>query len=272
MQWVETTGRTVDEAKDRALDQLGVAEDDAEFEILEEPRAGIFGRLRGEARVRARVRPTKPRAKVERRNRRSSRPERREKVGTDKVAAGVPAPATKAARPKKRATPERTPVPRPAPSPPIKEPDMSDQRDLAVTFLAGLLESFSLEGRIDTAVDGDDCEVRVHGTDLGLLIGPRGLTLAAIQDLTRLAAQREGREGRLSVDVSGYRERRRQALERFTRQIASEVEATGEARVLEPMSAADRKIVHDTAATIPGVASASEGEDPARRVVIRPAE
>src|SRR5438270_6488183 len=70
MEWVETTGRTLEEAKDAALDQLGVDEQDAEFEVLEEPKSGLFGRLRQEARVRARVRPTRPRPKVERRDRR----------------------------------------------------------------------------------------------------------------------------------------------------------------------------------------------------------
>ena len=70
MQWVEVTGRTVEEAKEAALDQLGVDEQDAEFEVLEEPKSGLFGRLRAEARVRARVIPTSPRPKVERRERR----------------------------------------------------------------------------------------------------------------------------------------------------------------------------------------------------------
>src|SRR5215218_9666657 len=69
MEWVETTGRTVEEAKDAALDQLGVDEQDAEFEVLEEAKSGLFGRLRQEARVRARVRPTTPRAKAEGRGR-----------------------------------------------------------------------------------------------------------------------------------------------------------------------------------------------------------
>src|SRR5918912_1598326 len=73
MEWVEVTGRTVEEAKDAALDQLGVDEAEAEFEILEEPKAGLFGRLRSEARVRARVMPTAPRPKVERRERRRPR-------------------------------------------------------------------------------------------------------------------------------------------------------------------------------------------------------
>ena len=70
MEWVETTGRTVEEAKDSALDQLGVDEEDAEFEILEQPKLGLFGRLRAEARVRARVRPTTPRPKEDRGRRR----------------------------------------------------------------------------------------------------------------------------------------------------------------------------------------------------------
>ena len=72
MEWVETTGKTVDEAKDKALDQLGVHIEDAEFEVLEEPKAGLFGRVRGEARVRARVRPAQVRQKLDRRDRKRS--------------------------------------------------------------------------------------------------------------------------------------------------------------------------------------------------------
>ena len=80
MEWVETTGDTLEEAKNAALDQLGVAEDEADFEIIEEPRPGLFGRTRGEARVRARVRPTTPRGKSERdRNNRRDRNSRGDK-------------------------------------------------------------------------------------------------------------------------------------------------------------------------------------------------
>src|SRR3954451_12034000 len=75
MEWVETTGRTLEEAKERALDQLGVHEEDAEFDVVEEPRVGLFGRMRGEARVRARVRPTQPRPKTERRDRKRRKPD-----------------------------------------------------------------------------------------------------------------------------------------------------------------------------------------------------
>ena len=82
MEWVETTGRTVEEAKDAALDQLGVDEHDAEFELVEEPKFGLFGRLRAEARVRARVRPTTPRPKDDRRDRRKRKP----RAGSDEAA------------------------------------------------------------------------------------------------------------------------------------------------------------------------------------------
>src|SRR5579859_7045189 len=86
MEWVETTGRSIDEAKDAALDRLGVDEEDAEFEILEEPKLGLFGRLRAEARVRARVRPTTPRPKDDHRDRK-----RRKRPGEDSTtAAGTP--------------------------------------------------------------------------------------------------------------------------------------------------------------------------------------
>src|SRR6266581_7707333 len=90
MEWVETTGRSVDEAREVALDRLGVGEDDAEFELLEEPKSGLFGRIRTEARVRARVRPTSPRPKEDRRDRRRrSKP----RTSTNRKEAAQPAAA-----------------------------------------------------------------------------------------------------------------------------------------------------------------------------------
>ena len=94
-----------------------------------------------------------------------------------------------------------------------------------------------------------------------------------MQELARTRLQRAtegGRGARLRVDIGGYRERRREALERFTRQVAEQVLASGEAKALEPMSAPDRKVVHDTVNTIDGVRSVSDGEDPRRRVLLVP--
>jgi len=265
MEWVETTARTMEEAKDLALDRLGVGEDEAEFEILEEPRAGLFGRVRGEARVRARVRPTHPRPKTERRDRRPRR-------------------TTGPASASDIAGDERKPVTEPAPDAPTQErkesrvsPSRDDasngqERERAVVFLETLSRAFGTPG-VATTSDADDgaIEVRLAGGDLGMMIGPRGQTLLAIQDLTRLAAQRSEHATRLRVDIGGYRQKRRDALVRFTEQVARDVIASGTARRLEPMTAADRKVVHDAAGQIDGVTTTSEGEDPNRRVVVLPA-
>jgi spoIIIJ-associated protein len=94
-----------------------------------------------------------------------------------------------------------------------------------------------------------------------------------VQDLARVAAQRRlgDHDTRLRIDVGGYRERRRVALGSFATQMADEVKASGVARVLEPMSSADRKIIHDTLSGLAGIATRSEGDDPYRRVIIAPA-
>ena len=154
-----------------------------------------------------------------------------------------------------------------------EELSMAEQGELARQFVVGLLERLQLPAEVTTAeIDEDTLEVRVTGQELGLLIGPKGQTLSALQDLTRTVVQRRSvaRTGRLVVDVAGYRQRRREALERFTHQVADDVLASGVQKVLEPMSAADRKIVHDTANEIAGVRTTSEGEDPRRRVVLIP--
>ena len=147
------------------------------------------------------------------------------------------------------------------------------EREIASEFVDGLVSAFGLEGEVATTMDDDEIEVGVEGEDLGLLIGPRGQTLAAVQELTRTVVHRAmpERSGWLRVDVSGYRQRRKEALERFTLQVAGEVVASGERRLLEPMGAADRKIVHDAAQNVEGVTTLSEGEEPHRRVVIAPA-
>ena len=101
---------------------------------------------------------------------------------------------------------------------------------------------------------------------------PRGQTLGAVQELVRTAVQRRsrGRAGRIVIDISGYRQARRTALERFVSQVAEQVKSSGVARVLEAMPPADRKVVHDAINGIDGVTTSSEGEEPSRRVVISP--
>ena len=108
------------------------------------------------------------------------------------------------------------------------------------------------------------------GDELGLLVGPRGTTLAAFQDITRTVVQAKftARTDRILVDVAQYRERRVAALRRWIAGIADEVKTSGEERALEPMSPADRKVIHDAVNEIEGVETRSEGEDARRYVVL----
>jgi spoIIIJ-associated protein len=304
MEWVETTGRTIDEAKSKALDQLGVAEDDAEITILDEPKQGLFGRTRGEARVRARVRPTQARPKAERRDRRkkSDKPDKAETPMTAELAEtadhGEQAAATMSVSESEASTDATRPS-SPSKRRPSRRPttpatsnndaqtsvagvgssseentvDAAQVGDEAQRFLQGLVDAFGLTGTAEVHREGDEIEVRVEGDDLGLLVGPRGTTLQAVQELTRVAAQRRlgDHETRLRVDVAGYRERRRVALTKFAEDLAAQVVASGTGKRLEPMSSSDRKVIHDVLSTFEGVTTRSEGDDPRRCVVIAPA-
>jgi spoIIIJ-associated protein len=282
MEWVETTGSTVEEAKNAALDKLGVAEDDADFEILEEPKPGLFGRTRGQARVRARVRPTQVRQKTERRDRRrksngegdggrsekSNGESRSEKNGersggqARKPRNDRPAREPREPRERREDRPKGDPV------------DPAIVGAQAVGFLEGVVKGFGLKADVVLVREDEEMEVQVNGDDLGLLVGPKGNTLLALQDLTRVVAQRRlgDHDTRLRVDVAGYRERRRDALSRFAAKVANEVIESGKPRVLEPMASADRKVIHDTLATMDGVTTRSRGDDPYRQIVIEPAE
>jgi spoIIIJ-associated protein len=340
VEWVETTGRTIEEAKDAALDQLGVDESEAEFEIIEEPRTGLFGRVRGEGRIRARVRPQRPRPKTERRDRgrrsREAKPEGAKTSGersgrssrgggrkpadagakdkdaaaakdTDKVKEPRPSSASSGGRSGSGSSGRSAGRRRPgggsgrehSTAPADAEVDRTEveanrstavaaegremtdddvtveqQADLTEEFLTGLLDAFGVSGSLEReTVDEDTIEVQVAGDDLGLLIGPKGQTLLAVQDMARTFVQRKAtglHQGRVRIDVGGYRQRRREALQRFARQVATEVEASGVQKALEPMAAGDRKVVHDEVNLIEGVRTISEGEDPRRRVVIIP--
>jgi len=304
MEWIEITGKSVEEAKEAALDQLGVDADDAEFEVLAEAKAGLFGLMRAEARVRARVAPTSARPKVENRRRSSSRRSDRPSAGPAQAptkprrSTGSATKATEPVaepldRPKRATSESTTSQPRrsgngrsrsTSPAAGVNDkggPAMGGTEDneaaveVAKEFLAGVASRFSdrFEVTPHDMTDDDVVEISVTGDDLSLLIGPRGQTLTALQELTRTVVQRRVplSRTRLMVDVAGYREARREALSRFAHQVADQVKASGQAQELEPMSAADRKVVHDTINGIDGVSTTSEGEDADRHVVILPA-
>jgi spoIIIJ-associated protein len=313
----------VAEATELALDQLGVAVGDAEVIIVTEPKTGLFGRMRVEARVRARVRPVGARPKRERsrdRNRgakgqgssgpgpRTGTPRSETRTpsasstnrsdegngsGTSRSArrrrnrsqAGAGGPSSAQQNGASSSRPSggesgsgNTDTQRTRES---KETvamaegmTLEEQGEVGRAFLAGLLSEYGVSASVETRLlDDETVEIAAIGEDLGLLVGPRGSTLSALQDLTRAVVQRQcpSRTDRILVDVAGYREKRSAALKRFSTQIAEEVIATGQEKALEAMSPADRKAVHDAVNEIEGVSTRSEGEDPNRYIVIAPA-
>jgi len=142
--------------------------------------------------------------------------------------------------------------------------------DIAGDYLERLLDLLDYDGDIDLDVDGGRAVVSIDGgDDLEKLVGGRGQVLEALQELTRLAVQQEtGTRSRLMLDIAGWRAGRRAELTELGRTTAETVKASGEKVRLQPMSPFERKVVHDAVATVDGVTSESEGEEPKRRVVV----
>ena len=330
MEWIETTGATVDDAKERALDRLGVAEDELEYEILAEASRSMLGLKKTDARLRARVRPREPRQRVERRDRDRSRGRRgdRSRAGKGKgngrndggqgdgnkqrgdqakkgdgnsKSANRAKPSadspdgdskeTSSSRRRGRGSgvsgEARTGVESTSddrasagrdeiasdPAPKGEQMELETQSEIVEAFVTGLLDEMGLDARVVSTIEDDRLSVEAQGLNLGRAIGHRGETVRAITEIARTIVQRRSEGdavGFLSVDVGGYRERRRTFLEEFARNQADAVLDDGRARALEPMGSADRKVIHDTVSEIDGVETESEGSDRDRRVVIRP--
>lgn len=297
MEWLEVRATTVESAKERALVHLGVDESDAEFEVLSEPRMGLFGRIKEEARVRARVLPTPVRPKEGRNrgqnNRRSGSSRRSESA----QGSSEPAPQSAARRGRKG-----------PPSPESQEsasadngardksqgrssgardtkedgkamtvdqtrgPSLLEQADLAESFVRGIAEAVGIVVTFTRHdIENGIMRIEANGDGIGILIGRRGGTAQAIDELVRTVLQRSGgttREGKIRMDMGGVRARRASALAEFTRKVAEESIETQSEIALEPMNRMDRKIVHDVISGIGNVESRSEGDDPHRRVII----
>jgi len=213
---IERSAASVEEAIEAALSELGISEQEARIEIIQEPRQGFLGLNAQPAVVRVRAVPAAPSAE-----------------------------------------------------------EREDQAEAAAAFIQGLLQAMELEADVDIQSPGDITYVDVWATDsdedMGLLIGKGGHTLDALQELVRSSVQRLV-EGRclVQVDVEDYRKRQRARIAGRAREVGRRVKKTGRPEALDPMPAFERKVVHDTVADMGGLETGSEGEEPDRRVVIRP--
>ncbi len=296
MEWVESIGDSIELAKEHALDRLGVHEDEAEFDVLSDVKTGVFGRIKDPARVRARVRPKTPRAKESRgrrdRGNRRGRQDQGNRNGNNRGNQDsgkrqqnrAQNGKSKKAKTDNRPSPQQAGQQPKTPQKPKKKAEtvnqdqemmpLSQQADIAEEFVRGLAERFGTTADFRREnIGSDEIRITVSGDQLGRMVGHRGMTAGAIDDLVRTVLQRRAgsaRNGRVRVDVGGVIARRNEALIRFAREQALEVQDSGVPRSLEPMNAADRKIVHDAVDGTEGVQTISEGADPRRYVVIVP--
>ena len=304
MEWIETTGSTVDEAKDRALDRLGIAEDDMQFEIIEEGSNSLFRLKRKEARLRARVKPLNTKPKFDRRPRnkkqgrsaknnnapekvKNNKPSKNVKKDnprennkknvnnnkTDKNAANTRKKRDTDIKSTKKGSSKTDSNARSRGEETVEKNKMNleEQAEITEDFVSGLLERMDLQARVVSSIEDNRAVVQAQGLNLGLAIGPRGETVRAITQLAHTMIQRlsDGEaEGKLTVDIGGYRERRRTFLAEFAVNQANEVIEDGNSVALDPMNASDRKVVHDAVSDIEGVTTRSEGSDYDRHVVI----
>ena len=304
MEWIETTGSTVDEAKDRALDRLGIAEDDMQFEVIEEGSNSLFRLKRKEARLRARVKPLNTRPKFDRRPRnkkqgrsaknnnapekvKNNKPSKNVKKDnprennkknvnnnkTDKNAANTRKKRDTDIKSTKKGSSKTDSGARSRGEETVEKNKMNleEQAEITEDFVSGLLERMDLQARVVSSIEDNRAVVQAQGLNLGLAIGPRGETVRAITQLAHTMIQRlsDGEaEGKLTVDIGGYRERRRTFLAEFAVNQANEVIEDGNSVALDPMNASDRKVVHDAVSDVEGVTTRSEGSDYDRHVVI----
>jgi spoIIIJ-associated protein len=152
-----------------------------------------------------------------------------------------------------------------------QEPASPEQiAEVAQEFLTGTLEAMEIEASVVSRVEDERAVLEVSGEKLGVLIGRRGQTLDALQELTRTAVQRRLRSRvSLLVDVEGYRARRRSSLEEYAKAMAGRAKERGTEIELEAMNSYERKIVHDAVGEVEGASSFSEGEEPERKVIVR---
>ncbi len=259
MESVEVGAKSVDEAIDIALSDLGLKRSQVSIEILTPGKPGIFG-LGGEQ---ARVRVTALEEGT-------ARPMREEQAEEEAYEEETP-------RREERREEERPPAER---GDPIEIKDLdSEEVETAVEFLRTLLEGMDIDTDVtirepETAADGQgraSAVLDIEGDDLGLLIGRRGSTLAALQYMVNVMLTRK-MDSRVivTVDVERYHRRREETLQNLAQRMADRVSNSGRPMTLEPMPAAERRIIHIALSDDEDVVTGSVGQGDERKVVIRP--
>ena len=261
MSYIDVTGKTEEEAIRKALQQLQMDRDDVSVEILERAKSGFLGIGSSPARVRVtygQEEPEAPAATVQPEKKPEKKPEPK------------PQPKPQQPKPQKAEAPKAAPKAEEAPAAPVQESCQDDNARRITEFLTGLLEHMDSPAQVKvTETEKGRYSVVLEGQKLGQLIGRRGETLDAIQQLTNYAVN-SGREKRIRVhvDAENYRAKREQSLESLARKVAAKVTRYRRSVTLEPMNAYERHVIHAALQDVPGVNTYSIGSEPNRRVVV----
>ena len=266
-EFIDVTGKNEEEAINKALAQLGMDRDDVSVEILERAKSGFLGIGSCPAKVRVSYGPEEeevvapaPQPKVE----------KTEKV--EKPKAPEKKPEKKADKPKKEAAPKKEKAAPAAPVAPVQDlgEEVDDEKAQAIKkFLAGLLTQMGSSAAVKVyQPEKGRYKVFLEGENLGALIGRRGETLDAIQQLTSYAVNRTGGRVRIQLDAEGYREKREQSLQHLAHKVAGKVVKYRRSVTLEPMNAYERHVIHTALQDVAGVTTYSTGVDPNRRVIV----
>ena len=269
-EYIDVTGKNEEEAIQKALAQLGLDRDDVSVEILERAKSGFLGLGSCPAKVRIYYGPEEeaeqPAPKAEQKP--EKKPERKPEVKAEKQTERKQEP-----KPERRTEKKAEKKPEaPAQPAPVQDlgPQVDDEKAQAIrAFLTGLLAQMDSSAEIQVyQPEKGRYRVILVGQGLGALIGRRGETLDAIQQLTSYAVNRTGSRVRVQLDAEGYREKREQSLQNLARKVAGKVVKYRRSVTLEPMNAYERHVIHTALQDVPGVTTYSTGVDPNRRVIV----
>lgn len=253
LKYIEVTGKNEDDAIAKALAQLGLERDDVSVELLERAKTGFLGIGSTPAKIKVTY------------------------EGPDEAPAQeAPAPVRPAAEPvKKPAAPKAEPAPKPVSAPCAEDSQsvaVAEDDEVAVRiteFMTGLFRHMDVEAVPQITRSGDTYDVVLQGEDLGGLIGRRGETLDAIQQLTGYAVNHgKSKRVRIHVDAENYRARREESLERLANKVAGKVVKYRKNVTLEAMNAYERHVIHAALQDHPHVSTYSTGTEPNRRTVV----
>ena len=280
MSYIDVTGKTEEEAVRKGLEQLGMDRDDVSVEILERAKSGFLGIGSSPARVRLTYGPEeapvaepapvvkpvvqKPAAEKEQKPAKPAAPKAAEKPARPEKTERAPRPE-KADKPQRTERPEKKEIP--AIDLPLCEDDNAQR---IVAFVSGLLEHMDSAAQVKVyEMEKGRYKVILEGDKLGQLIGRRGETLDAIQQLTNYAVNTgSDKRIRIQMDAENYRAKREQSLESLANKVAAKVAKYRRSVTLEPMNAYERHVIHAALQDVKGVTTYSIGTEPNRRVVV----